>query len=256
MNRLKRCYQKQRFLSGYLFFFCSFFSSTWAQTPAPKHHYQYEERPGIGLYYEHSRPIDDPVYRYFVAKIPSTIKVSNGPIMGIGAHMPLNKWFGLNGVVGYQKLEIDYDSKATKSQMDALIADTYLHLKKDDFHGDLVSHDLLVQAGFEAGIPIYNHYENQLLIKVLAFATGIGGKTFFDDSKFDNANLWGYAYGGGARIAWGPVSLTGGIRLSHIYWHTYFDPEYQTGDQASNDEFLLDYDSPISPYAKITWALY
>ena len=223
-------------------------------TSSSPSNYSYEERPGVGLYYEVSGNMANVIDQYKVWNHPYNISQSNGPLMGVGAQMPLNKWFGLNGIVGYQQLKFNFNAGSDSVQ--GALLDSLPRLDSGDVRGKLTSNNLIVQAGFEAGVPFYTNYQHQLMLKVLVFGAGIGGKTFFNSSKFANTNIWGYSYGGGLRMAWGPVSLEGGVRFAHIYWQAYFDPSDQTGEQASGDSFMLDYNSPVSPFVKATWALY
>jgi len=230
-------------------------AAAFAQSATPDSSgYAYEERPGIGLYYEFGGTPKNISEEYTIWKQPFDLSVKNTPFLGVGAHLPLYSWFGINGVVGMQQLTFNYKLRGDET-LHQMMKDS-LGLTDKDLGGTMKSRNLLVQAGFETGIPFYTNYQHQVMCKALVYGSGILGKTFFDDSKFANANIWGYAYGGGLRIAWGPVALEGGVRLSHIYWRTYFDPENQTGDQAMDDTFLFDYDTPISPYVKAVWGLY
>lgn len=242
-------------------------------TPVPDSSgYVYEERPGVGAYYELGTGFTNVVYEYKIAKQPFALKWEEGPYIGVGAHLPIESWFGINGVIAFQQVKFKYamknlnDSTACYysdcADWDSDYADSNApssfdkNLSMDDLQGNMTSRNLLVQAGLEFGYPIFSSYRHQMLLKPLVYGSGILGKTFFDDSKYMNANLWGYAYGGGIRLAWGPVALETGVRLSHVYWRTTFDPEDQTGEQALDDTFLFDYDTPVSPYFKLAWSLY
>ncbi|NLB63741.1 MAG: hypothetical protein GX801_06490 [Fibrobacter sp.] len=214
----------------------------------------YEERPGVGVYFEPAFNPKNFIYNYQVNNIPFDLKIENSPLMGVGAHLPFNGIFGLNGVVAFQQSTFDYKILASQKAQNKLLDETIL--KKKDLNGSVKSRNLIVQAGFEAGYGIYKNYQYQLMIKPLAYASLTGGKNFFDDSKFENTSIWGYAYGAALRMAWGPVAIEGGIRTSHFYWHTNFSPEDQTGEQIEDDKFMVDYDTPIAPFVKATWALY
>lgn len=231
--------------------------------------YTYEERPGVGAYYEVGRGFTNVSYEYTIAKQPLALKWEEGPYFGVGAHLPILNWFGINGVIAMQQVKFKYRLKNWNDTLACYMSDCddfddyyqdSLTMEKgltmDDLQGKMTSRNLLVQAGIELGLPIFSSYRHQMLLKPLVYASGILGKTFFDDSKYMNANLWGYAYGGGLRLAWGPVALESGVRLSHIYWRTTFDPADQTGDQALDDTFMFDYNTPVSPYFKAVWSLY
>jgi len=228
-------------------------TSAFAQNSDPSN-YTYEERPDIGAYFELGGQPSSVTYDYKIWKKHFTLDYDIGNIYGAGAHLPVNKWLGVNGFIGFQQIKFDYnlngDSTLRQTMLDSLI------ITSDDLNGNLISRNLLVQAGMEAGVPFYSNYQHQLMIKALGFADGIYGKTFFDDSKFANANLFGYGYGASIRLAIGPVALEGGFRLSHIWWSTNFDPEKMTGTQINDDTFMFEYDTPVSPFFKASWSLY
>lgn len=248
-------------------------SSLYAQsTGTDSSGYTYEERPGVGLYYELGRSLKNVNYEYTIANKPFRLDWEAGPYMGVGAHLPISSWIGINGVIAIQQIKFKYAMKDLNDSTSCYYSDcedwksdyadtTNLYsfekgLSMDDLVGEMKSRNLLIQASFEFGVPVFSSYKHQMLLKPLAYIGGILGKTFFDDSKYTNANLWGYAYGGGLRLAWGPIALESGVRLSHVYWRTYFDPADQTGEQAMDDTFLFDYDTPVSPYFKAVWSLY
>lgn len=239
-----------------------------AQTPSSENGI-YEERPGLGVFYEFSGPVDVTGSEYTVFQQPYSISVEdNGPLFGLAGHMPLNKFIGLQAQAAYQQMKFKYAIQASEDVQKVMLgelestvvgSDTLEALNgltEDDLKGELISRNLIVQLGAEAGYPFFTSYKYQMMGRLLVFGSGSLGKTFFDDSKFDNAVLWGYAYGAGARFAWGPVILEGGIRMAHVYWRTYFDPSEMTGDQAMDDTFMMDFDTPLRPYIRLCWSLY
>jgi len=235
------------------------FTATFAQdltsTNADKSGYTYEERPGIGLFYEASGSMKHVVCQYKVAGNMFNTTWSSNQLMGLGGQLPLNRWLGLNAVVGYQRLKFNYDV-GNEAIRQSMVENFSSRLDSNDLKGRLISNNLVVQAGFELGVPFYSSYHQQTMAKVLIFGNGTSGKTFFDKSKFVNATIWGYSYGAALRFAWKSLTVEGGARLSHIYWKTNFDQSNQTGVNYDDDSFMLDYDTPISPYVKATWALY
>lgn len=221
----------------------------------------YEERSSLGLFYEHAGALENIQYEYKVWNQPYSLQVEEGPVFGLGGHLPINRWVGLHGFAALQKLKFDYallgDSSLRASMLNEELEDDLpRNLTALDLQGTLNSHNLFAQVGLEAGIPVYSNYQNQFLLRLLGFGNGIIGKTIFGETKFTNAAIWGYGYGAGARIAWGPISIEGGMKWSHVYWRTFFEPEDQTVlNDANGDTFMLDYDTALSPYFKICWGL-
>lgn len=215
----------------------------------------YEERPGVAAYIElMGEPSSYNLeYKVMNKAFDATPKLSG--VYGAGAHLPLYNWLGLNGFVGFQQVTVDYamrgDSALYQSVLDSIPA-----LTEDDLKGQVKSRNLLIQAGAEVGIPFYTNYQSQLMLKALGTGGLIFGKTFLDDSKFENTELFGLAGGAGVRMAWGPFGLEAGARLSYVYTITYFDPAEKTGEDIKEDTFMFEYYSPVSPYLKVIWSLY
>lgn len=225
----------------------------WAQNPEAEG--SYEERPGISTYVELGITPSNAIVDQKIMKKPFDVTFKTSGIYGAGAHLPLNNWLGLNGFVGVQQVTFDYKMRGNAA-LQQMVLDSIVSLSEDDLDGQLISRNLLIQAGAEAGLPIYTNYKNQLMIKGLGFAGGIVGKTFFDESKYDNTEIFGYAYGASVRLAWGQFGLESGLRSSHIWWRAFFDPAEKTGEQILDDVFMVDYDSYFSPFVKIIWSLY
>jgi hypothetical protein len=243
--------------------------ATFAQSPDSSG-YVYEERPAVGLYYELTGELQNVSATYRIMRQNFNVDVTGGPTFGVGAQLPVYPYLGINGIVGIQQIIVDYNIQSSNAIQQMMLGDrdsTFvlagdttpqfgLGLTSDDLNGQMLSRNLIIQAGAELGYPVYSDYKSDFMIKPYAFGSGILGKTFFDDSKFKNTTLWGYAYGAGVRIAWRSVAVEAGVRASHTFWQTYFDPSDMTGEQATDDEFMLDYDTPISPFVKAVYSLY
>lgn len=216
----------------------------------------YQERPALGLIYEMSN-LEAPEYEFLIMGKPFDLNIDYSPLMGFGANLPFNNYIGLNGIVGFQKMNFDYDILDTAFAREFLDTSTFTNLTASDFNGDFNSFNLMVQAGFEVGLPLFSHYSSQTMFKLLAYGNGIAGKNFLQgDMKFQNGTLWGYAYGAGGRLALGRFALNAGLRSSYVYWRLYFDPSEQTGLSRKDDTFMLSYESNFNPYFQISVAFY
>lgn len=212
----------------------------------------YAERVMVGAYTEFSS-ISDYITEYQIMKRPYTVEVDANSSYGIAGLMPLNEWISLMANAGYQKLSFDFrDNNVAEGY--SLAAAELPRIDSADVAGSFNTHNVLAQIGAEIGLPLFNSYQHSLLLKLYSFGTGIGGKMYFDDTKFESGNLWGYSWGGGLRCAWSRVAVMGGVRSSHVYWRTYFDPSKKTGEQSTDDTFMLDYNANFNPYVQLMFA--
>ncbi len=212
----------------------------------------YAERVMVGPYMEFSN-ITDFIVNFDVMKRPYQVTVDAENGYGLAGLMPLNEWVTLMANAGWQKLSFTYRDLDPATGYALASSDT-ARTDSSDVEGSFNSQNVLAQIGVELGMPLYNSYEHSLLLKLYTFGTGIGGKMFLDDTKFENTNLWGYSWGLGLRAAWRSVAIMGGVRSSHVYWRTYFDPADKTGDQSKDDTFMLDYNANFNPYFQILYA--
>jgi hypothetical protein len=214
--------------------------------------YDYEARPAIGLMVEHSI-INDPSIHMTVMRQPFDVTMEYTPIVGIQGILPLNNWFGISIAVAGQQTTFDYKAKDPSAFNVGSFTST---LVAEDLEGTVTSTNLLVSIGGEFAIPVWTGYQSQTLIQAFTFGHGVGGKNFLDGTKFQNAELWGFNYGAGGRMAWGPLGVGAGLRFSYIYWDLKFDPAEATGEDPKDDRFILEYYTYANPYLFVTWALY
>jgi len=215
--------------------------------------YVYEERVSLGLIYENSL-IQKQMLSYKVRGNFFDIEGDTWPLFGIGGHLPFTNWIGLNGIVGYQRSTFEFSNDDPVLET-TLLSSPFSTFTAKDFEGKIISNNLIVQAGFELGLPLWTSYQEQGLFKILAYGSGIGGKTFYDDSKFQNSNIFGFAYGGGIRYASGKWSFSAGARGSFVYWESNYFPEYAS-ENTDDDRFIVEYQSFASPFVKIAVSLY
>lgn len=224
-----------------------------AAKPDSSHGSGYTERVMVGAYTEFGS-ISEYTYEYKVMNRPYHLDVDASNGYGIIGLMPLNDWFTLTAHAGYQKLSFRFRDYDTTSALQYIDTTTMPKIDSSDVRGKFDSHNVLAQLGIEVGLPLYSSYENSLLVKLYTFGTGVGGKMYFSDTKFESGEIWGYSWGGGLRVAWNRVALMSGVRSSHIYWRTYFDPSKKTGEQSDDDTFMLDYDANFNPYVSLLFA--
>jgi hypothetical protein len=238
-----------------------FASLSWAQFGAPVER-DYEERPSIGGYFEYSIFTQyDP--SYMVQGQEFEVEGSSTPVFGLGAHMPINNNFGLQGLVGFQKHAFDFAIKDA-AYADSVLAEPNFFIE-DDFNGTLNALNVVVQLGMEFGYVINSSFQTQTMNKILIYGGGVTAKTFYGQSKMNEANLWGYSYGLGYRHSVESISFTAGVRGFGMFppdflgiapdgWKSHYAPEYASED-VNDDTFSLEYAS-ISPYIKVAVSLY
>jgi hypothetical protein len=213
---------------------------------------EYEERVSFGLFFERTT-ISDMEVVMKIQNNPFDISMDYLPLFGVGAHMPITKYFGLNGIVGMQNMTFKYAIQDTE-WADSVLADLDTRFIETDFKNTMETYNLVTQAGFELGLPVFSDYESQSMLKVYTYGSGILGKTFWD-SKFQNTNLWGYAYGGGLRYAVGMINVSAGARGQSVWWESNLMPEY-AGENKDEDIFTVDYKSIVSPFIKLAFSFY
>lgn len=223
-----------------------------ASKPDTSHGAHYSERVMVGGYIEFSS-ISNYVYDFKIMNRPYNLSVNGNKSYGIIGLMPLNEYLSLFAQAGYQKLSFAFADKDPETGYELVGADLPA-IDSSDVKGKFDTHDIQAQLGLEVGLPLYSSYERSLLCKVYAFGTGMFGKMYFSDTKFESDNLFGYSWGGGGRIAWNRFAVMGGIRSSHSYWRTYFDPSKKTGEQSEDDTFMLDYNANFNPFVAVLFA--
>lgn len=223
---------------------------------------KYEERVSVGPYVEFMNVKADNVnYSYKVNNRKYDITVDNTYLYGAAGNLPLNDWFGFYAIAAYQYLGIHYEDRDLER---AYKAQEALEIEYDgwnvpvevsDIKGRHQMHIMLIQFGFDVGVPLIASYNYQFMTKLFLAGGVITGKTFFqNDSKFLAPALWGYGYSAGLRIAFHAVTLSGGVRNSHEYFHTYY--ERPISDNKDGDEFMLDFDSYFQPFVNLSIALF
>lgn len=219
----------------------------------------YEERVSFGAIIENTS-IKYEKINYKMIGHDYDIKMNYWPLFGIGAHMPIKNWIGLNGIVGYQRMSFNYKIK-DNTLSDSLLSEPefFRDYVESDFNYNMYTNNLIAQIGVELGIPIYSDYASQQMFKLLMYGSGILGKTFYENNtKFRNANIWGFAYGFGVRYAIRMLSITAGTRSSLNKWTSYIKAEHryisdldETYDKNS-EIFEVEYKTFLNPYLKIT----
>ncbi len=220
---------------------------------------QFEESVSVGPYYEtgyvsKKNFISD----FYIMGRRYDIDIDMTPLYGIQGNLPFNQWITGFMVAGYQHLGIRFADKnltTAYENLKQLESDDNMNspIDSSDIKGRFQAHNFLLQLGIEIGLPLVESYQHQFMFKVVALGSLLGGRGFFSDTQFLNPAIWGHAWGVGARISWHWVSLIGGIRNTHIYWHTYF--EKKTGTLKDDDTFMLDYDTMAQPFFSMTFAL-
>lgn len=221
----------------------------------------YEERVSVGPYIEFTNIKMKNVNKsYKVKERPYDIDVSNTFTYGGAGNLPFNNYIGFYIIAAYQFLGINYqDQNPDKAYaiLDSLRNEFFFNddVDSSDIKGHHQMHTVIFQIGFDVGVPLYSSYDYQLMIKLFAFGGGIAGKTFFqNDSKFVAPPIYGYAYGFGLRFAYEKFVLSGGLRNSHEYFHTYY--ERKISETKDGDEFMLDFDNYFQPFVNVGIALF
>lgn len=222
----------------------------------------YEERVTVGPYVEFTNIKSKNIsYSYKVNNRKYDIEVSNTYTYGAAGNLPFNNYIGFYMIAAYQFLGVNYkdrDAAGAYSILDSMMVNDFLFdndVDSTDIKGHHQIHSIIFQIGFDFGIPLYSSYNYQAMVKLFAFGGGIAGKTFFqNDSKFVAPPIYGYAYGLGLRVAYQRATLSGGVRNSHEYFHTYY--ERMLSETKEGDEFMLDFDNYFQPFVNFTIALF
>ena len=223
---------------------------------------EYEERFAIGPYIEFTNiKMDNVNWTYKVNNRKYDIDVTSTYTFGGTGMLPFNNYIGLYAILAYQFLGVDYEDRNLKEayklqeEMEVKYDGWNVPVEKEDIEGHHKIHIALAQIGFDFGIPLYSSYNNQFMCKLFGQVGGITGKTFFqNDSKYLAPALWGYTYGAGLRIAFHAMTIAGGIRNTHEYFHTFY--EQPISDTKEGDEFMLDFDAYLQPFAYLSIDLF
>ena len=223
---------------------------------------EYQERFAIGPYVEFTNiKMDNVNWTYKVNGRKYDIEVNNTYTFGGTGTLPFNNYFGLYAILAYQFLGVDYEdrnlkeARALQEQMEIEYDGWNVPVEKEDIEGHHKIHIALAQIGIDFGFPVFSSYNYQFMCKLFGFAGGITGKTFFqNDSKYLAPAIWGYTYGAGLRIAFHAITLAGGVRNTHEYFHTYY--EQPISDKKENEEFMLDFDAFLQPFVSFTIDLF
>ena len=223
-------------------------------------HGVFEDRGSFGPYVEFNNiKMKNVDYSYKIYNQKHFINIDNSYIYGASGSLPITEWFDIYLMAGYQYLGISHRPRNPEAAYADLefLADDYFDnpLDSSDIEGRHQIHTALFQFGFDLALPIVASYNHQFMLKLYAFAGGLFGKTFFsDDTEFLSPVLFGYAYGAGIRTSWHSFFLSGGVRSSHEYFHTYF--ERKLSDTKDGDEFRLDIDMYFQPYVSLGITLF
>ena len=223
---------------------------------------EYEERFAIGPYVEFTNiKMGNVNWSYKVNNRKYDINVSNTYTFGGTGILPFNNYIGIYAILAYQFLGVDYQDRNLKEgyrlqeEMEIEYDGWNVPVEKEDVKGHHKIHIALAQIGVDFGVPLFTSYNYQFMCKLYGFAGGITGKAFFqNDSKYLAPAIWGYTYGAGLRIAFHALTIAGGIRNTHEYFHTYY--EQPISDNKDGDEFMLDFDAFLQPYVNFTIDLF
>ena len=223
---------------------------------------EYEEHFAIGPYVEFTNiKMGNVNWSYKVNNRKYDINVSNTYTFGGTGILPFNNYIGIYAILAYQFLGVDYQDRNLKEgyrlqeEMEIEYDGWNVPVEKEDVKGHHKIHIALAQIGVDFGVPLFTSYNYQFMCKLYGFAGGITGKTFFqNDSKYLAPAIWGYTYGAGLRIAFHALTIAGGIRNTHEYFHTYY--EQPISDNKNGDEFMLDFDAFLQPYVNFTIDLF
>jgi len=223
---------------------------------------KYEERVSVGPYVEFTNVKASNVnHSYRVNNRKYDIDVDNTYLYGAAGNLPLNDWIGIYIIAAYQFLGIHYEDRnleeayKIQKELDIEYDGWNVPVEEGDIEGRHQMHIVLIQMGLDLGFRLYSSYNHQFMAKLFGFGGVVTGKTFFqNNSKFLAPAVWGYAYGAGLRIAFHSVTLSGGVRSSHEYFHTYY--EQPISDNKEGDEFMLDFDAYFQPFVNLTFAMF
>ena len=223
---------------------------------------EYEERFAIGPYIEFTNiKMDNVNWDYTVYGRKYNIEVNNTFTFGGTGILPFNNYVGIYAILAYQFLGVSYKDRnlkeayAVQEAMEIEYDGWNVPVEVSDIKGRHQMHIMLIQFGFDVGVPLVASYNYQFMTKLFLAGGVITGKTFFqNDSKFLAPALWGYGYSAGLRIAFHAVTLSGGVRNSHEYFHTYY--ERPISDNKDGDEFMLDFDAYFQPFVNLSIALF
>lgn len=223
---------------------------------------EYEERFTIGPFIEFTNiKMDNVNWSYTVNNRKYDIDVSSTYTFGGTGILPLNNYIDIYAILGYQFLGVSYEDRnlkeayALQEQMEIEYDGWNVPVEVEDIKGHHQIHIVLAQIGLDFGVPLYSSYNYQFMCKLFGYVGGITGKTFFqNNSKYLAPALWGYTYGAGLRFAFHAITLSGGIRNTHEYFHTYY--ERPIADKKEGDEFMLDFDAYLQPFVSFTIDLF
>jgi hypothetical protein len=198
---------------------------------------EYSIRPSLGLIVS-MESMEKPDVTYNLGGVQYDItSYENSPLIGIGGNLPFNNYIGINAMAGGQTQTYLFNSTAEASEVKFF--------------------NILVQAAVEAGYPLLSCYQSQRSLQSFAFFGGIAGKNLVTKSDWANSELYGVAYGAGLRGAWNFLTLTLGIRFSHMYADIPFLADKKDLSLPNDSyRFKLNYSSTLSPYLGLTFALY
>jgi hypothetical protein len=193
----------------------------------------YREKFMVGALVDFAHTTDERVtYEYLISGKPHRFEFDISPFYSLSTLLPLNHWISFNLNAGYQQLKIKSEPAETENSF--------------------TSHNLLLQAGFEIGLPLYSNLEQKFLVKLSANGVATGGYGFFTGSDFKNPFILGHSWGLGFRITYKHFSVLSGLRMSYQYFRTYLT-DTDSGDD--NNSLMLDYISNARPFAALYYML-
>ncbi len=148
-------------------------------------------------------------------------------MLGVTGQYSLNEWVSLFGVLGYREISIEYEPRDASA-------------KKESMN----SHTIQLQLGVEVGFSFLTAKNYQL--RAIGFAGLMSGLNLIDD-YYMSTPLYGYVRGIGLQLNLRHFAILGGVRSTHVYWHTYSSDNWENDD----DEFMADFDLMSSPFISI-----
>jgi len=148
-------------------------------------------------------------------------------MLGVTGQYRLNEWFSLFGILGYRGISVEYEPRDGSEEKESMTA-----------------HTIQLQLGIDAGFSFLTLRNCQL--RAIGFIGLMSGVNLIDD-YYMSTPIYGYVRGIGLQLSLRHFTILGGVRSTHIYWHTYSSDNWESDD----DEFMADFDLMSSPFISI-----
>lgn len=148
-------------------------------------------------------------------------------MLGVTGQYSFNEWISFFGVLGYREINIEYEPRDGSIEKNTMS-----------------SHTIQLQLGAEVGFSFLTTQNSQF--RAIGFIGLMSGLSLIDD-YYMSAPLYGYVRGIGLQLNFRNFAILGGVRSTHVYWHTYTSENWESED----DEFMADFDLMSSPFISI-----